>query len=240
MFLIILAVALFAALSFAVTGSTRNPGSKVKEDEVRAGVAGLLQYTSAIRTNVQRMAIGGAVAGDQVMYNSEVYTTMGDFNGLSLGNPANPEKYVFHMRGGGVSARTFEDGGVSAPCRGSICTSDPWTMHYGHASFVYVNVPGVGTDEADIAFLLHSPTDEACLIVNKGLGFDKILHLNVPTYGYQAWLSVNAPPVAPDPITRPDASLIISRQEFCYFGVSPSGSNDSYESNYFLSVIWPR
>lgn len=67
LFLILIAVALFAALSYAVTQSSRSGGDASKETNV-INTASLTQYPNSVRTSVLRLIIGG-IAPEDIYFN---------------------------------------------------------------------------------------------------------------------------------------------------------------------------
>ena len=60
LFLILIAVALFAALSYAVTQSTRSGSGDASGETNLISSAQLTQYPAGIRTSIVRMIIAGA------------------------------------------------------------------------------------------------------------------------------------------------------------------------------------
>lgn len=95
LFLILIAVALFAALSYAVTQSSRSGGDASKETNV-INTASLTQYPNSVRTAVLRLIISG-IAPEDIYFNKpdEFDTTVNTafINGRG----------VFHPQGGGAS-----------------------------------------------------------------------------------------------------------------------------------------
>jgi len=92
LFLILIAVALFAALSYAVTQSGRSGGGIDKEQTI-IKVAQLTQYISSIRTAVTRMRLSGTPIASL------------DFTEAGVGEDA-----VFAPEGGGVAWQSLPDG----------------------------------------------------------------------------------------------------------------------------------
>lgn len=90
LFLILIAVALFAALSYAVTQSSRSGGDAGRETNI-LNSAQLTQYPNQIRTAMIRMIIEGTPV------------TSLEFNAPSdFGTLTNPARGVFHPTGGGA------------------------------------------------------------------------------------------------------------------------------------------
>lgn len=89
LFLILIAVALFAALSYAVTSSTRGQGSANSETNLISS-AQITQYPSAVGTAVVRMIISGTTP-EEIRFNRPAeYATL---DSTDIG--------VFHPSGGG-------------------------------------------------------------------------------------------------------------------------------------------
>jgi hypothetical protein len=105
LFLILIAVALFAALSYAVTQSTRGGGEGATSETNLVNSAQITQYPSTIRTAVIRMIING------IDYQDLEFNAPADFGDCSLSNA----NCVFHPQGGGAThqkapANVMEDG----------------------------------------------------------------------------------------------------------------------------------
>ncbi len=67
LFLILIAVALFAALSYAITSSTRNGGSNISEDQAKLYASQLLQTVQSMKTAHDRLKYSEGY--DQVRFN---------------------------------------------------------------------------------------------------------------------------------------------------------------------------
>lgn len=91
LFLILIAVALFAALSYAVTQSTRSGSGDASGETNLINSAQLAQYPAGVRTAVVRMVING-ISVDQLVFDAPA-----DFDNVS-----DLTYDVFHPTGGGA------------------------------------------------------------------------------------------------------------------------------------------
>lgn len=149
LFLILIAVALFAALSYAVTQSGRGSGTIDKEQSLISS-SQITQFPAAVRTGVTRMIITGTTVGTL------------DFTTAPT-NSADTE--VFGTSGGGV---VYQDppaniGGATA-----------WTfLDAAHATDGWY-IGGVGTDTVttgrEVIAVLDGVSSNICSSILKGLG----------------------------------------------------------------------
>jgi hypothetical protein len=95
LFLILIAVALFAALSYAVTQSSRSGGDASKETNV-INTASLTQYPNSVRTSVLRLIIAGVDPLD-IQFNKPDEFDTGTNPGII------PSRAVFHPQGGAAT-----------------------------------------------------------------------------------------------------------------------------------------
>lgn len=71
LFLILIAVALFAALSFAISNTTRGPGTNDRWEAHKSNAAAMIQYASSIRSAIQRMQMINQVPTNRIdFYNT--------------------------------------------------------------------------------------------------------------------------------------------------------------------------
>ncbi|NBX66283.1 MAG: hypothetical protein EBQ96_04730 [Proteobacteria bacterium] len=97
LFLILIAVALFAALSYAVTQSSRSGGDASKETNV-INTASLTQYPNSVRTSVLRLIIGG-IAPEDIYFNKP-----DEFSGAGFTYFVSREtRGTFHPQGGAAA-----------------------------------------------------------------------------------------------------------------------------------------
>lgn len=151
LFLILIAVALFAALSYVVTQSTRSGGGSTEKEKNILSSAQMTQYPTALRTAIIRMILGG-LAIENIMFNAP-----GAFSDIST------NALVFHPQGGGANYQ-------EAPADLSPSGTTPIAWYY-NAKF---RVPGIGIDTDgignDLIAFLPGISAGICAQVNDQLG----------------------------------------------------------------------
>ncbi len=160
LFLILIAVALFAALSYAVTQSTRSGSGDSSGEKNLIGSAQLAQYPAGVRTAVVRMILGG-VPVEELRFDPPSSYTTGDYS-------SNPEllKYnVFHPTGGGAIFQAAPADVLAPGFSGEWIFSSQF------------QIEGVGSTEAsagttgnDIIAFLPGVTQSVCRKLNDELG----------------------------------------------------------------------
>ncbi len=130
LFLILLAVILFAALSYAVTQSLRGGGTDASSEKNLVKSAQITQYPVGVRAAILRMIVGGT---DVTTLNFDPPSTFGDG---SWGSTAAKSLAlnVFHPTGGGAVFSL-----VPSEALATASSTQRWvfTMNYG--------VPNIGT-----------------------------------------------------------------------------------------------
>lgn len=151
LFLILIAVALFAALSYVVTQSTRSGGGSTEREKNILSSAQMTQYPTALRTAIIRQVLGG-VAIENVLFNAP-----GTFG-------ASTNLEVFHPSGGGA---TYQQAPADLSAGGNSGLT--WTYN---GEF---DVPGIGLDGAggnDVIAFLPGVSSGICRQVNEELGIN--------------------------------------------------------------------
>ncbi|OFW89221.1 MAG: hypothetical protein A3J37_04815 [Alphaproteobacteria bacterium RIFCSPHIGHO2_12_FULL_45_9] len=163
LFLILIAVALFAALSYAVTQSTRSGGGDASRETNLVNAAGITQYPASIKTAITRMVISNSVNPEELLFDTP--STFG-----SLATDEDKANAVFYPTGGGASY-------VEAPA--SVMASNTLgTWHFNGANRV-VNIgtteASLSTTDADIIAFLPGVKKAVCDSIHAKLGIS-------PTY----------------------------------------------------------
>jgi hypothetical protein len=139
LFLILIAVVLFAALSYAITQSNRSSGNAGRETNTISGTT-ITQYTSGIRTGITRMLLRGTATSDLLFNPPASYS-------------ATTTREVFHPDGGGV--------GYQDPDLNVIETGGLW--------YYLINKPvtNIATTTGDVVAVLTNVKKGICEQLNQ-------------------------------------------------------------------------
>ncbi len=152
LFLILIAVALFAALSYAVTQSSRTGGGASDGESNLINSAQVTQYPASVRTAIVRMIIAGTTA-NQLEFNPPA-----DFGTLTQ------ERFgVFHASGGGATRTTAPPDVMANGLQGQWIFSSAFAINL------------IGTSQAsnasnDIIAFLPGVNESICQRLNLELG----------------------------------------------------------------------
>ncbi len=170
LFLILIAVALFAALSYAVTQSGSGGGTIDREQSL-ISASQLTQYPSLVRTTVTRMVLTGTTIQNL------------SFDSTPPAAPSNPSYrgYVFRTFGGAVT--------YQIPPASSGASDWGFTHDIGGNGYY---ITGIGTDGAtgeEVMMFANGVTLNVCEQVRSGLGLsvtptDESVAFVPPTYTY--------------------------------------------------------
>jgi len=159
LFLILIAVALFAALSYAVTQSGRGGGNVDRETALIAA-SQMTQYAAGLRTTVTRMVITGTPA-----------------NSLEFETTTGASDEVFDSAGGGAIEQDPPANVASA------ATTYEYLVPATDSTGWYI--VGIGGDGPDV-FMVTDPTigltDNVCDEINRGLGITGVIPANGATF----------------------------------------------------------
>lgn len=165
LFLILLAVVLFAALSYAVTSSMRGGGNNASTESVKTKAADILQFLDQVENAVLRMRMSGNVKIENISFAYNYKQQDGSlYTKYVNSNCTDDTCRVFMPAGGGVSSRSFETYSVTAPTG--------WQTNYtmpGYFDMLMIQFPGAGTDLNDIGLMITGIDPAVCTEINNML-----------------------------------------------------------------------
>ena len=165
LFLILIAVALFAALSYAVTSSSRGGGKGISEEKANMGAAAIEQYVAHLRAEVQRLMIANGYGIENLDWRNDYWKRLnGDPSVGILHSPLSPKAgcAVFSDHGGPVSA-SIDFSPYTAPAYNA--ESPEWKVKGGHLTTNWINVKNAGTDANDIGIIVYGIDHAVCSIL---------------------------------------------------------------------------
>jgi hypothetical protein len=153
LFLILIAVALFAALSYAVTQSTRG-GGNANDETSKIDAALISQYSTSLNLAVMRMNITGGVSNLELEFNPP-----SELGSCTSGG----RNCIFHPSGGGATYQAAPANLVTGS------TSVDWIYNTNN------DVSGIGSDggtsaTAETVAILPGVTDSVCQKINEEVG----------------------------------------------------------------------
>lgn len=166
LFLILIAVALFAALSYAVTSSSRSGGGDANSETNLISSAQLTQYPASVRTAIVRMIISSNTPVDELEFNPP--NDFANLTDLDAGAGTNYGYGVFHPDGGGAVFAPVPPDVMAGSNQGN------WTFN-GDFEIVNIGTSSAGSSDGNevIAFLAGiSPS--VCNKINDKLGIPNI------------------------------------------------------------------
>lgn len=163
LFLILIAVVLFAALAYAITQFSGKSGNGREQGPLAS--TGVTQYSSAIRTGVTRMLLRD-IPIDEIDF---TMPPEGGFQGLS---DEQARKMVFHPAGGGVSYAPIDPSIVSTVLTSSESFN---SKQNGNWHFVRIKVMGIGTDASELVAALDDVKQSVCLGINRQITGSKTI-----------------------------------------------------------------
>lgn len=157
LFLILIAVALFAALSYAVTQSTRSGGGDASKETNLVNAAGITQYPASVKTAITRMVVSNSIDPDSLLFNPP-----STFSAFTTTYPAT--NGVFHPTGGGA---TYADAPASV-----MQSNGAGTWHFnGENQVTNIGTSGtLSTSNADVIAFLSGVKKAVCDSIHTKLG----------------------------------------------------------------------
>lgn len=230
LFLILLAVVLFAALSYAVTSSMRGGGKDAGSEKSAAQAAEMINYFAQVSTATQRMMMVQDVKDYQLNFFTNNVHTTGSYDNA---NCTENRCRVFHPDGGAVTPRNFpsfrhQNGSGS-----------------GVARVVLTSVAGAGTALPDLTMVYYGMRKDICTEVNRQMGLNEYMYASVGLANGSALYIDN--PYPSGPLASSTVALNVPQNAglagtFCVCAGSTPATCDTADAFYpaIVHVILPR
>tara|TARA_B100000686_G_scaffold345572_1_gene430429 strand:- start:51 stop:740 length:690 start_codon:yes stop_codon:yes gene_type:complete len=172
LFLILIAVALFAALSYAVTNSGRGGGG-IDREQASLAASQIMQFGASVEQALLRMRISGSVPVSEMDFRSDQRTLEnGTAQPFENSNCTTVDCQLFHAQGGGVTYQTFDQFASTAPWAGTSTAR-------GHNDILIGNVEGLGSDLPELILRVFILDPEVCVEINRMAGLPANPTLNL-------------------------------------------------------------
>ena len=158
LFIILIAVALLGALSYAVTQSNRGGVSALTEEKAEVYAAEILQYAQTVANAVAQLRLRGC---DETEISFE--NNVGLANYINPNSPSDKTCHVFHPSGGGLSWSVPDQGMIA----GTV-NADNWAV-YMQNEFSGIGTTGANDQHVDLALFLNDVKPSICLHINSKL-----------------------------------------------------------------------
>lgn len=166
LFLILLAVVLFAALSYTVTRAIQGGGKNASSEKDSSQISSMMSYATAVSNAYVRLTLTGGCEPSQISFNND---SDGDGNFIDAGDywnnttsPTSLRCHLFHQNGGGLTYNTFLET-IQRPTTTDSNIINLWNNlgQFGKPSFVYgYNMSG--TPASDPTIFFHHVRSSIC------------------------------------------------------------------------------
>lgn len=252
-FLVLIAVALFAAVSFAVTQSSRSGNKDISSDQEELALNSFLSFASEIKVAVDRLVLSGRCSETaldfsniytvKTLSNSTMDSDLGAVIDISNSNaPADYSCHIFYPQGGGVSPRLIDKEILS-----SRSFNNTNYMHHRSYWPKVQAIDGVGTSEPDLLMVMGRMSKAACFKMNEKLGVenagsyppvDTMDDNRMERWGLAHNIYRGSFPATTEPIGNDSANLY-GKLAFCFGTTAFPVANESQQA-YFVQVLIAR
>jgi hypothetical protein len=165
LFIILIAIALFAALSYAVIHTGRGGSKDASEETSRINVSQLVQFATSIERAILQMKILGGIEDRLLDFRAPLPTKRVDGTTASRSNAncLQEDCRIFEPDGGGVSFRHFEQ-------LGGAYSVSPTAVKPGHNQPLVVKVINIGSDKNDVAYVVSNVDEAICEDLHSQVG----------------------------------------------------------------------
>ena len=171
LFLILIAVALFAALSYAVTQSGRGGGG-IDRETAALSASQLVQYGALAETAINRMRIASGCANNEFSFERAPFDgTDAAYVNAAANARGDFACHFYHPNGGAMIE-------FDASSAAGLSTGSPEVEFYGTA---LVLGSGTGTldvagrdDQTEITLFIRNMTEEACTQISREAGLNAV------------------------------------------------------------------
>jgi hypothetical protein len=231
LFLILIAVALFAALSYAVTQSSRTSSSGVDQDKAKLLASEIIGYASSVEQAISRIRVINRVPDFGIDVFADTHVV-----GSSNTNCTDNSCRLFTTVGGNVTPKLLNQDAWDKSNAGMAT----WV---GRMYFRSLRVANVGSDAPDLLMMYPGVSEIVCAAINDRLGISNDSDGTAPNDGngangtnfinYEGALTSFPTPPATTDALGDEATQIVGQRTFCV-------NNGDSNGFYFWHVVIAR
>lgn len=222
LFLILLAIVLFAALSYAIMSQRDQAGGGMSREAANAAAADIDNFVVNLSAGVQRMMLVKGIPLAQVDFRDpDNYNYNGTKRDSANQNCQTNECNVFHPDGGGVISRNFASYGITEmPQPGYLGVY----VANGSREYLVANFVNVGTSQSEVITTVNNIKPEICRAYNRRMGISECPNVS----GSGSWTAFWGTPgvvetnLASSSVNTWSGTEINGKQSFCLCGNNPS------------------
>lgn len=239
LFIILIAVALFAALSYAVSNSFRG-GESISKEQARILAGGILRRGADIEKAVQHVILNNGCSETEIEFWNSFYTAKdGSSIETASSNPnySRAECNLYTPNGGGLSLAYVDS---KALTNGS---ATPATYgKQGHwAAAMSVNVMNIGSTANDIAVTAPALTEDVCREINRQQGINTLYTGIAGGGNYHRWYAGGSNNIdqALTSVLGDAETELSGKKAFCV-NTRTTASSEYPDSFWYIHVVYPR
>lgn len=159
--MVLIGIALFAALGFAMSQSSRGSGATLTREMLELHSSEIVEHANNLRNAIMQVKALGC-DDEQISFEKSPFDGS-DSNYVNLSSPGDFSCHIFHPDGGGMKPKDFPediyDPSFTSTARGSSFNADN-------------RVNGIGTSTAaELIYFLTGISPEVCQKINEKLGY---------------------------------------------------------------------
>lgn len=166
LFLILLAVALFAALSYAVTQSSRSGGNDISAEKADLLAAEIIQYVTLMEQTIMRLRLVNGCKETELSFQTDVWS------GYDRTVDQRNECEVFHPEGGGMSFKTMPEDALEEGAGASHLYYNLSQNHCVVDVGTHTDCSPVDGSEIDMTIVADLLSLQVCVAINERLGVE--------------------------------------------------------------------
>ncbi|MBI1300232.1 MAG: hypothetical protein GC137_01105 [Alphaproteobacteria bacterium] len=217
LFLILIAIALFASLSFVATSYSRSNEQSGSKETALIASSEIVQFSTALANAVTHLRVSNRCSIRQISFERAPFDGS-DTDYINPHSPSNYSCHVFHKDGGRVSYVPLPDGANDGT---------EWTFVEAQVIGVGADQTACGSDCSDILLMLGGMRESTCEILNRRFTGEKTIAIQGDGGDYEDYKFAGEFSDGPDIDGLAESQLSMCIQ-------------DASSRSYFYTVLQPR